>query len=659
MKTPLSVHVLYHANNSEGEKIYSELYTLLCRDVNDPFSDGLDIPVYFATGDDDSEIKLAESSSVRRVILLFIDIHMFNSKVWWDKIAELVDNKDKNTLIVGVKQYKHSFSINKTIGEIQSIVVDNDPGKNILMFADDHWDVFTTQLFDLLVRFLSKKEAKKPITVFISHSKQGNGPSKSKDGEESAQKVREFLFFKTKLDSFFDVHDVLDGYKFGDQIKAHAGNSSLLILFTDSYSSREWCRIEALTAKEKQVPIVAVFMMKNKVDRVFPYIGNIPSMVFHEDKDWRKIINLLLRTTLDQLVEKELLKTEANAKTECLPFPPEAFNMSLLTESKEKVLYPEPPLGNEELDVLKRIARKMGRKINFCTPMSHSTEGINLKEKKIGISIAESADIKDLGIGEEMLKDLTIELTRHILKANGKMIYGGDLREKGFTELFRDLVKQYGQKEKTDPNVQYIKNYLSWPIYNDISDETRAEYLASRIDLVNATPGSAVKPKEVNTYISSKLSNEATLKWATSLTQMREESITESDARIIAGGKTQGSSGFMPGIAEEFMITYNEKKPIFLIGGFGGCARVLAKILEGEATASSIKYTAMQDAFYKKFYKWCETNGHKIVFDFFNHINIDGLNNGLELEDNKRLLHSTDLIEIVSLVLKGLKNKLK
>ena len=368
MKTPISVHALFHKDNSEGQRIYKELYKLLCRDIDNPFSDGLDIPVYYATGDEETQIKLANSNSIKRVILLFIDVNMFCSQVWREKITELSEQKDANTLIVGVKQYRHAFSINKKIGEIQSIIVDTNDVEHILLFENDNWDIFTTQLFDLLIRFVTGKEDKRPITVFISHSKQGNGAPKSKDGENTAKAVREFLYSDTKLNSFFDVHDILDGYKFGEQIKSHAENCSLLILFTDSYSTREWCRIEALTAKENHVPIVAVFMMQGNVDRVFPYIGNIPSTVF--DGDWRKVINLLLRTTLDQAVEAALLSSKENETTEYLPYPPEAFNMSLLKPGTNKVLYPEPPLGNEELEVLGRIAKNMGRDINFCWNLS-------------------------------------------------------------------------------------------------------------------------------------------------------------------------------------------------------------------------------------------------------------------------------------------------
>ena len=653
MKTPLSVHALFHSENKEGQEIFSELYKLLCRDIDDPFSDGLDIPVYYSTGNDTSVIKLANSSSNKKVFLLFIDINMFCSQNWRDKIEELVAAKDDNTLIVGVKQYRHSFSINKTIGETQSIVVENTDAEHILLFEGEHWEIFTTQLFDLLIRFVGGKADEKPITIFISHSKQGNSKDpKVKEGEATAKDLRNFLFSDTKLNSFFDVHDILDGYKFGEQIKNYAGKCSLLILFTDTYSSREWCRIEALTAKENKLPIVAVFMMKGQVDRVFPYIGNIPSTVY--DGDWRKVINLLLRTTLDQLVEAELLRTEVNETTAYLPFPPEAFNMTFLDKGINKVIYPEPPLGNEELDVLKSISAKMGKTINFCTPMSHFTESINLQEKQIGISIAESSDIGEYGLSMDMFKDLTIEITRHILKANGKMIYGGDLREKGATELFRDLAKQYGQKEKAEANVQYIKNYLAWPLYNDLTKEKEADYLASRIELKRAKPGVAVLSDEVDQYIPYVLSEESKIKWATSLTQMRTDSISESAARIAAGGKSQGFSGFMPGIAEEFMIAYQSKKPIFLIGGFGGCAHMLADILEHKANAQMMYDVAVQNVEYRDFIAYSEAKGYKIDYGFFDKITTDGLHDGLEPDDRIRLFHSVDIIEIVSLILKGL-----
>ena len=111
----------------------------------------------------------------------------------------------------------------------------------------------------------------------------------------------------------------------------------------------------------------------------------------------------------------------------------------------------------------------------------------------------------------------------------------------------------------------------------------------------------------------------------------------------------------MPGIAEEFMIAYNAKKPIYLIGGFGGCAHVIANILEGNSSAKELFDAAMQVESYKQFYEWSNDNGYKIDYSFFDKITLEELNNGLKPEDNLRLLHSVDIVEIVSLVLTGLK----
>lgn len=650
MKTPITVHALYHHNNVDGAKIYSELYSLLCRNVNDPFSDGLDIPVYFTTGDNNYISSITKTSSVKNVFLIFIDINMFCSERWRNLINELIKSADENIEIVGVKQYKNAFSINKSLGEIQSIVVDESSKENISLFDNDNWERFTTQLLDLLIRTVSGKMSN-ALKVFISHSKHDTDGR----GVNAAKEIRNFLASDTKLNSFFDVHDILDGYHFETQIKEHVKNSAFLILFTDTYSSREWCKIEALTAKQEQVPILAVSMLRNHIDRAFPYIGNIPFTVC--EGDWRKVINILMRTVLDQKVQKSLLESISDEGTMCISYPPEAFNLSLLDDNTRRILYPEPPLGNEELDVLKKISKRMNRNIIFSTPMDHLTENINLHEKYVGISISESHELSAIGIGEEMFKDLQIELTRHILKANGKLMYGGDLRKGGFTEIFKEMAKQYGQKEKAEAEVFYIENYLSWPLYNNLSIEQKADYLASRVQLVNATPGSAVAADEINLFMIPD-TNENKLKWATSLVSMRNEIIKNSAARVIVGGRLHGFAGFMAGVVEEFKIAISQHQPIFIVGGFGGASHLICNIIEGKSGYDTLKDKAFVNYEYRNFFNWCEENENHIDYESFDGLKIEDLHNNLSYEENITLFHSVDIIEIVSLILKGL-NQIK
>jgi hypothetical protein len=54
-------------------------------------------------------------------------------------------------------------------------------------------------------------------------------------------------------------------------------------------------------------------------------------------------------------------------------------------------------------------------------------------------------------------------------------------------------------------------------------------------------------------------------------------------ARVLLGGKVQGFHGFLPGLFEEALLTLERRRPLYILGGFGGAAEVLAKAMLGEA----------------------------------------------------------------------------
>jgi hypothetical protein len=47
-------------------------------------------------------------------------------------------------------------------------------------------------------------------------------------------------------------------------------------------------------------------------------------------------------------------------------------------------------------------------------------------------------------------------------------------------------------------------------------------------------------------------------------------------ARILLGGKVDSYSGFLPGIFEEALVTLTQQRPVYILGGFGGAAEILA-----------------------------------------------------------------------------------
>lgn len=642
MKTPLSIHVLYHSAYKEGAQVYSMLYKTLCRDSESPFMDGLDIPVYFQTGDDNGLTCMADASSEKNLLLLLVDINMFCSSGWREYVQNLLkNNADDKLKIVGVKLDSHAFSFLESLSKDQMIVLQTES-------VMDNIDEFKTRLFETIIRYLGGAKTEK-VSIFISHSKRDKGNT----GEALAKELRHFLYADTKLRSFFDVNDILDGYQFDQQIKENVKESLILVLFTDTYSSREWCRIEALTAKENLKPMVVVSQLQEGADRLFPYIGNVPSTVFHGD--WRPVINLLLRTAIDYIYESQLLASLCDKQSTYLPYPPEAHSLSILKDDKTTVYYPEPPLGNEEIEVLNSISALMTTKKTFKTPMEKQAASNKLNDAQIAISVSDSEDLQSLGIGKDMLCDLTVELSRHILKAGGKMIYGGDLRKDGYTKLFRDLSDQYGKYEKEKKDVFYFTDYLSWPLYNQMSMADRADYLSCRVQLVECEP-SAVVPADLKNEFVPPVNDDFRYMWSTSLTAMRQQTEEKVKARILIGGRVKGFSGCMAGIVEEFITAKKANHPIYLIGGFGGAAKLLAEIIEKDTVKADLLLNiASEDAKYRELFNYYNAKGQNIDYSVLDTITMaDFRNNGLTDDENLKLFHSVNIMEIVSLVLKGL-----
>lgn len=642
MNIPLSVHVVYNERSENCANIYSAIYKLLCRDSRDPFSDGLDIPVYPVITSDEYPIQPVHTErSKRNFVLLLIDEAMYRSELSRKYVADLVELERSGEIVIyPVSLCKYAFEFNNDLQFKQFISLKST---SVL----DNWEEFKTRLFDALIRFIADKGNNK-VRIFISHSKK----DKDNIGEVRAKQLRDYLRSETKLDSFFDVNDIMDGDRFDKQIEEGVDDALLLILFSSTYSSREWCRREALRAKEKSVPSVAVFLINKDIDRIYPYIGNMPSACYTDD--WRPIVNLLLRTALDQYNEKLLLGeiVSGDDETQVLPYPPEAYSFSILDSTKQCVLYPEPPLGEEELTVLNKIQPHT----KFVTPMQFSTQGIDLKQSNVAISISESENLLDLGLSKECVDDLMVEITRHLLISKAKMVYGGDLRQMGFTELFKDLAFQYGAFEKSRNDEMYFTDFIAWPLHLNIKPETCDDYRHSRVKLTpvpalafpNIDTSKFICPDSVyNQYI-----------WAENLTNMRTEMERVAKCRIIAGGKLSCFKGKMAGILEEFTIARRMGHPVYIVGGYGGCAQLLSAVVEGKENVDAFIRIASESASYKDLISYYDSIDSPVDYaEVESYAKLDRLlDNGLSEEENRRLFHSVNIMEIVSLILKGISN---
>ena len=653
MKKNLAVFVLYHSRYAQGKAVYSDIYKLLCRDANHPFEDGLDIPVYLRTGDDEQlrVIKPISLDNTDKVfILLLVDDKMYCSDVWHKYIGDVVKLQQKhaeNVQILCVELSKFSFDIGYGLSDKQFLRLNS-------FSIRDNWQEFQIRLYDNLIRFIKRDELNK-LRIFISHSKKDD----NKIGLQRAFEFRDYIRSKTKLDSFFDANDILDGQDFENQIKSNAAGemSLLVILNSNTYSEREWCQKEVLFAKKNKIPTIAVSLLDGEVKRSFPYISNIPYIRFNDN--WGDVLALLLRTALDQNNQAKYL---ANLRDELdepvrntfqvLPFSPEAYSY-VYDELASNVIYPEPPLSKDELDVLMKIA---GKDKQFITPMQLLARTVNLNGMSVAISVSEAPDSDVLGYGADMIRDLTIELSRHLLIAGAKMVYGGDLRDGGYTELFSDISLQYKNYQgDVDRDTIFFRNFFAWPIYLNFTTETKLQYKNSRVEPVfvdcpDEYGGDKSKPI-------APVNNENSYIYALSLLKMRKQMESESNARVILGGKTFGFSGFMAGVIEEYIQAMEAGHPVYLLGGFGGATSLLTSVIRKEKSIAAVIEEASKTPRYAEFMSYCKDRSIDMGYDRLEAIvagGIDGLKNGLTVEQNYILLQSTDVIEIVGLILKGL-----
>lgn len=202
------------------------------------------------------------------------------------------------------------------------------------------------------------------IQVFLSHSK--HDPK----GEAIARAIRNWLNDHSALASFLDIDDMLAGVRFDATIEDTIRHGMLVAIYTDSYSSREWCRREAMLAKRHGVPMLVVDCLQVKDERAFPYLWNVP--VIRMDANQPDQVDAVASTLLDEVFKDYLWQQRIDqhhqgaSRTAFTARPPElamaAFTEGV-TDGDWAIVHPEPPLGQEE----KRLFANILPNVRICT----------------------------------------------------------------------------------------------------------------------------------------------------------------------------------------------------------------------------------------------------------------------------------------------------
>ena len=254
----------------------------------------------------------------------------------------------------------------------------------------------------------------------------------------------------------------------------------------------------------------------------------------------------------------------------------------------------------------------------------------------VGVSVSESPDLRALGLSDGHWRDAIAEIALHLLASGRSLAYGGDLRQHGFTELLADLVGRYGDHPRHGGTI-VITDYLAWPVHIRMTSNELATFSAEHepaVRLVFLTLDGTRLAQEHRLKLPEHDPHEG--EWTKGLTAMRVTMCDDIQARIVLGGRVEGYKGAMPGIAEETSLSLEKGQPVFLLGGFGGCARDIAETL------------GLTE-------RWAGSREEWEGGPCFRKYSPDDLHNGLSREENIVLARTPHIQEAVTLVSRGLR----
>ncbi len=666
---PLAVHFVWHPNDHDNIfDVISEFRRFITRDTDRPFSREINIPTFMYSSRDPNKPPNSTPKKLanKNVIFVFASGQTLISPLWVDYFNELDNSNSYSIVPVSIDEggMKHSYS--GALKNYNFIRAQNWPKNNRLESAilELSHELYRYGLNNINYNEVGKESS---IKLFLSHAKKGD------TGLNHAQEIKKFID-NSNMSRFFDANEISPGFKFDKEIESHIKDSTMIAIVSDAYSSRYWCQREILTAKSENRPIIVANSLEEYEDRIFPSIGNVPCVhVTAEPLAPKDILRILIAALLETIRFKyveALLKFYQSqgwidSKAFILCRPPEIQQVVEILSKNESssmdsdrlhLCYPEPPLYKEETIWTDYLD------ITVSTPLWSSDEE-QTKKYKVGISISDHLEDSYSEHHQHIdeLQRLSQDLARHVLSRGHTLIYGGDLRENGFTQFILEEASVLRERLKSE-NFN-IENHLAWPLHlTPASQEFGIKYYGL-LDIKKHEI-----PEDIETFIIDKkiflppTCPENKYIWSRCLSKMRNKSIEDSDVRIFAGGKLEGYLGKMPGVLEEFLIAIEFSKPIYLAGGLGGlckqlCHSILSSTVSKEFTEEwqiqhNTGYLELQHI----------AGSHKFNADYNKveetilELNIEylALNSGLTKDEYSRLMETPFVDEIVHLVLKGL-----
>ncbi len=380
-----------------------------------------------------------------------------------------------------------------------------------------------------------KDKGLEELQIFISHAK--------KDSLPLAHSVRSALQDKDFLPHWYDADNLRDVDDWQREIRNGAENSVVVVLRTEMYDTRPWCRQEFLWAEQCGVPIICVearTKLMHKADRLVA--SRVPTVYIPDGNLFRILIPALKESLrilqLDRL-RRDLESNHPGFIKACgvsqIPYSPGLKHLAHvaaclrekrslppgmkrdekkrnLTRDYNVIFYADPPMTKELYDASKDfVEHRSGERTYMLTPtllpfwdcegdraldgglasyslsesIRNKDDSVEHRKLKINISISEhEGDLSRLGLTIGDVNDFTVHVAQAIMANEGIVMLGHDWRNDGVMQRMATFAEEHQdivlyEKERTG----LIINCVFWGFPPAMS-EREMQQLRGVLDIV-------------------------------------------------------------------------------------------------------------------------------------------------------------------------------
>lgn len=701
--TVLDIYVVWHPRDHAGQDVFNKLVThyhserfsglagsaIEVFSRSSPLTPETEAPCPIATRDgqvghgiDNTDISdrrtPANTASPFTVIIPVIGRHLIsaahdNDSKWASYLRSLCKVRDDALAshsphllvvpIIGAKGLNTSGEVISSLTNRQGMVLhDNAYAPGAL--TRDVGQAIVQCLLWKQTGMLSSSESPL-LRVFISHAR-GDIPANDLTGHTPQGVIAKVkaIAQQTRLNTFFDVYDIQADSEWNSSIRERARTSALLMVRTDSYSSREWTQREVFEAKQAGMPIVCLSALNAGESRGSFLLDHVPTIACPQvPEGWAppegtqaedpvdKAIVAALNRLVDEALKFALWRcqeipahanlakantTQSTSKNhpgfDCAPptAPEPTVLLKFIQEHRQTygndkhlwLIHPDPPLLPAEQDFLVDLCVQAGYEkgqVYLMTPRSFFAAGglLGADEptlttpllsqdrpitgKTLGISMALADDLTSIGLSPTHLECAVAEVSQMMLIGGGSLLYAGapGTHVPDLTTAIMNTVSSY------TASVEAYTHLSGDPEQHDIHP---GDMFSLAVPYVVLNTSESIKrlneaANHFSGYASILVLDEYGQKiedfddlqpWqgdsnetARALHHIRQALPQYCNARLLIGGKTRRQStdipngyiGDFPGIVEEALYTLRKGQPLFIAGGFGGAAALLAREL--------------------------------------------------------------------------------